>query len=370
MVFVMKKTAKPSKDTESLDLFSVLGGSAMPRTSASANAAALKNSLEEAIAAHETLVKESLRQEFSDKEEKFDEKTLLEGSEVGELLPQIAQATNPRPLSEISIVDLSLRDARSIMDVAVYRLSKKGIRANETTRYELSNGFVEVRSGPLGMATIWDYDIVIMMVSWLTEAFNSYRAGRYEKPGRDFEPTVNELLRFCDKGRRGGMQIERLLSSLDRLKQTEIVYDRKIGNRRHVGNSSLIEGYRLIYEDNTKKLVALKITVPIWVYDELEKNVRPNILKMSPDYFQIESGVDRFIYKLARSAAGESHAAWSFELIYKHSGIKGCFRKFSFILRELIKRNDLPEYFLELSRCEKGEMLTMTKRAISDLSND
>ena len=47
-----------------------------------------------------------------------------------------------------SLYDVGGRDNRSIMDVAVFRLSKRDKRAGEMIRYELPDGFVEVTAGP------------------------------------------------------------------------------------------------------------------------------------------------------------------------------------------------------------------------------
>src|SRR5690606_27641488 len=74
-----------------------------------------------------------------------------------------------------TLYDVSTRDSRSVMDVAVFRLSKKDKRAGELIRYDLPDGYVEVSAGAHGMASVWDYDIVLMLVSHLTEAMNRYR---------------------------------------------------------------------------------------------------------------------------------------------------------------------------------------------------
>ena len=86
------------------------------------------------------------------------------------------------------LYDVATKDSRSIMDVAVFRLSKRDRRAGEVIRYELPDGHVEVSSGPAGMASVWDYDLVLMAVSHLTESMNRYREGKGDKPGRVFRP--------------------------------------------------------------------------------------------------------------------------------------------------------------------------------------
>lgn len=82
-----------------------------------------------------------------------------------------------------SVYDVASKDSRTIMDVAVFRLSKKEKRAHDVILHQLPDGYVRVTSGPDGMASIWDYDIVLMAISHLTDAVNRHRAGRGPKPG-------------------------------------------------------------------------------------------------------------------------------------------------------------------------------------------
>lgn len=111
----------------------------------------------------------------------------------------------PIRLNVLKCYDISAKDGRVLMDVAVFRLSKKDKRLGDVLRYEMSDGFVEVSSGPNGMASVWDYDIVLMAISHLTEAMNHYRKHGGEKPGRVFTPHVSEILKFCRRTE-GGRQ--------------------------------------------------------------------------------------------------------------------------------------------------------------------
>ncbi|OTJ86934.1 replication initiator protein A, partial [Pseudomonas aeruginosa] len=114
-----------------------------------------------------------------------------------------------------TLSDVGNRDSRSIMDVAVFRLSKKEKRAGEVIHYTLPDGYVEVKSGPDGMASIWDYDIVLMLVSHLTESMNRYRECQGEKHGRSFRPHVSEIFK-CLRNGDGRKHIDDLEAALDR----------------------------------------------------------------------------------------------------------------------------------------------------------
>jgi plasmid replication initiation protein len=90
-----------------------------------------------------------------------------------------------------------------------------------------------------------------------------------------------------------------------------------------------------------------------------------------PEYFLIEPGIGRFLYRLARRAAGKARAKWSFQTIYERSGSTGDFKKFTFNLRRLIKANGLPEYTLAELAGKSGPLLVITHRdALPELPED
>ncbi|MCK9514243.1 MAG: replication initiator protein A [Pigmentiphaga sp.] len=268
-----------------------------------------------------------------------------------------------------TLYDVGTKDSRSVMDVAVFRLSKRDKRAGEMIRYDLPDGFVEVTAGPYGMASIWDYDLVLMMVSHLTEAMNRYREGRGEKPGRTYRPHVSDILKFCRRGD-GGKQSDEVENALDRLKGTTIKSVRESpatnGRRaiREVKAEGLISDYTVLSHTDTGKVASVEIEAPRWLYKEVTEGKRPDVLTVHPDYFLIDPGIGRFLYRLARRAAGKNEARWLFRTIYERSGSAGEFKKFCFTVRKLIAANDLPEYDLAEESGQAGPLLVMRYRGL------
>lgn len=264
------------------------------------------------------------------------------------------------------LYELGGRDNRSLMDVAVYRLSKTNKRAGEVIRYELPDGYIEVKAGPDGMASVWDYDIVVMMTSHLTEATNRYREGRGDKPGRTFRPHVSDILKFARRGD-GSRQVEEVEAALDRLKGTTVKnvrgYTEADGRKmRETEAESLISRYRVLSRTDTGRVSEVEIEAPQWIYDRIVEGKQPDVLTVHPDYFLIDPGIGRFVYRLARRAAGKGAARWSFQTIYERSGSTGTFKKFCQNLRKIIERDDLPEYQLREEPGQSGPQLVMTHR--------
>jgi plasmid replication initiation protein len=273
-----------------------------------------------------------------------------------------------------TLYDVGTKDSRSIMDVAVFRLSKKDKRIGEVIRYELPDGYVQVSAGAAGMASVWDYDLVLMAVSHLTEAMNRYREGRGDKPGRVFSPHVADILKFCRRSD-GGRQKDDLIDALIRLNTTHIAVERvkKSRNGRNVTVSegeALISRYKVITSTTTGKPGNVEIELPNWLYTEVVEAKNPDVLTVHPDFFLIEPGIGRFIYRLARRAAGKGQAKWSFQTVYERSGSTGTLKKFTFTVRKLIEANDMPEYDLIEEKGQDGPLLVMTYREREDLIID
>ena len=269
-----------------------------------------------------------------------------------------------------TLYDVGTKDSQSIMDVAVYRLSKTHTRAGDIIRYDLPDGHVQVSAGPAGMATVWDYDLVLMAVSHLTEAMNRYREGKGEKPGRVFRPHVAEILKFCRRSD-GGNQKDELVATFLRLNTTHIAMQRtkKVRNGKTV---TVSEGEALIsrYKISTNQLGKpehIEIELAEWMYREVVGGENPKVLTVHPDYFLIDKGIGRFVYRLARRAAGRSQAKWAFRTIYEHSGSSGTFKEFSRGLRSIIQADDLPEYALAEESGQTGPNLSMTYRGAGDV---
>lgn len=264
------------------------------------------------------------------------------------------------------LFDMGGRDSRSIMDVAPFRLSKRDKRAGEIIRYDLPDGYVEVSAGPYGMASVWDYDIVLMMISHLTEAMNRWRDGKGGKPSSAFTPPVADILKFCRRGD-GSRQVEELEAALDRLKGTTIKSSRDRvqpdgKTMREVEAEGLINNYRVVARTDTKRLSVVEIEAPKWIYREIVEGKTPEVLTVHPDYFLIDPGIGRFVYRLARRAAGKTDARWAFKTIYERSGSAGTFKEFTRTMRRIIEANDLPEYTLSEEAGKEGPILRMAHR--------
>lgn len=269
-----------------------------------------------------------------------------------------------------TVYDAPIKDDVNLMDVAPFSLSK---RANTgIIRYELKDSLITIEGGAeSGLATVFDYDIFLNMVSHLADEVQRYRRDdakglRPSLPPKTYRPSASHILKFCRRSD-GGKSYEDLEAALDRLSNTTIkVINLSNGRRRQVDSRPLITGYSVVSRTGANKIDLIEITIPDWVYLSVVNNERTvPLLTLHEDYFLISSGIGRFIYRLARKAAGQSEAIYSIREIYKRSGSSQEYRKFSYDLREFVTRTQafpMPDYDLTLQEGKDGPVLRMTRR--------
>jgi plasmid replication initiation protein len=185
-------------------------------------------------------------------------------------------------------------------------------------------------------------------------------------PGRTFQPHISEILKFCRRSD-GGRQYEEIEAALDRLKNTTLKVVRTKKGRggralRVAEAEGLLSNYKTTSYADNGRVQMVEIEIPNWIYREVVEAGNPDVLTMHPDFFLLEGGLERFVYRLARRAAGKTEARWTFATIYERSGSAGTFKEFSRLLRGIIEGNNLPEYALVEIAGQDGPVLVMTHR--------
>lgn len=275
-----------------------------------------------------------------------------------------------------TVYDAPLKDDVNLMDVAPFSLSKRANRG--VIKYELKDSLITIEGGAeSGLATVFDYDIFLNMVSYLAEEVQQYRRDeakglRPTVPPKVYRPSASHILKFCRRSN-GGKAYEDLEAALDRLANTTIkVVNLSGGKRRQVDSRPLISGYSVVSRTGANKIETVEITIPDWVYTSVVRNEKKlPLLTLNHDYFLISSAIGRFIYRLARKAAGRDEARYGLRELHKRSGSEQELRKFAYDLREFVKRTQafpLPDYDLSLEEGREEQMLYMRRRKDDELT--
>lgn len=270
-----------------------------------------------------------------------------------------------------TVYDAPLKDDVNLMDVAPFSLSKRA--SSRVIKYELKDSLITIEGGAeSGIATVFDYDIFLNMVSYLAEEVQQFRRDeakglRPTLPPKVYRPNASHILKFCRRSD-GGKSYEDLEAALDRLSNTTIkVVNLSGGKRRQVDSRPMIGGYSVVSRTGANKIDLIEITIPDWVYTSVVRNDKKlPLLTLHHDYFLISSALGRFIYRLARKAAGKTDAEYYFTEVYSRSSSEQEFRKFAYDLREFIGRTQafpMPDYDLSIVEGRDGPKLRMQYRA-------
>lgn len=252
------------------------------------------------------------------------------------------------------IGDVPFRDEREAMSAPLVALSK-----NKRTRIEWEGPsgqrVLVTASEEYGVATIWDYDVLLWAISQINEAVN---AGLAVSSTIEFHPY--NLLKAVGRDT-GGKGYGELKAALHRLRATGVAYEGPAlkGKRRKLGAFNLLTSFQ-IEENDEGHAKAARMELPMWLFEAVTKD--RDVLAISPKYFDLTSGLDRFLYRLSRRHVGKQ-AGWVFTFrdLHTRSGSAQRYGDFARDLRKAITRNALPEYSMREIEGANGPSLAFNR---------
>ncbi len=258
------------------------------------------------------------------------------------------------------------------MDIAVFGLGKKP--SFKSLRYDLKDAHIVVSgSFEYGMATIFDYDIFLFVISHLNAEMERIRKlVKYENidaylPSRTIKTSAYDILTFCKRST-GGRQYKALEKALERLKTTVISIKEKGSTYRRVGMFGLIDDFKFIKHKETGELIGLTISIANWAYDGIVRTAKPTILTTKEEYFELKKSYHKFLYRMALKVAGKGTAEYLLTTLYERSGGGKDFRFFKFDIKksiaELGESGKLIDYYIKTTGKARTEkiMFAYSKR--------
>jgi plasmid replication initiation protein len=236
------------------------------------------------------------------------------------------------------IIEFNPRDMMEVMEVPFLALSKNRIKP---IIYQSKDGRIKVKVSAHRehyVASIYDWDIILLLSSKLQEIINSDS----DIPPKTIIISRNQLLKAIHKhsGKANRKEIEQ---SLARLKFTGIETTIRNEDYRYKGGFGFLDSWGYTERKDIKEF---EITLSQWLYDGICK--KGSLLKVSPRYFDLTSGLKKFLYRTARKHVGNNDQ-WEFsiEKLYEKSGSEQIFRFFKRDLKKAVLDNDIPDYFVE-----------------------
>lgn len=268
----------------------------------------------------------------------------------------------------VSAFEPPLRDNRDVMEFPFLSLQKKRI---EPIAFKSPAVSLEVHSpAKFGIATIWDWDLIIFAASHLNDAIENSAAA---SPKIRFAP--HDALRQMRRST-GGKDYRELARAIRRLRVTTVItnirFDDGAGEERPF---SWLCDYA-IPKRYTRGMMTpeqpdgepdpsrpWEIELPPWLYKAVLR--QREILAVHPDYFDLTGGIERWLYRLARKAVPDKAdfpgISFRMETLFERSGLTGRLRQFRAKLEEISKAQTLPEYDVVISRDKRHELVTLIR---------
>ncbi len=251
------------------------------------------------------------------------------------------------------LFDYALKDDGASMEAPIFTLSTKPDLSLWEWRSRDGNKHVKVTPSVLGRATQYDKDILIFVVSQLTEGLNR---GREDAQNRTVRFTVHDFMITANRSI-GGRGYEMLKQAFERLAGTRITTDIKTGGQRVRQGFGVIDEWRIVEKSPLdERMIAVEVTLSRWLFNAVQAF---EVLTIHPDYFRLRSPLARRLYELARKHCGyQAQWAIGLPLLQEKAGSKSTLKEFRRAIRTIKADDSLPEYRLSLGFDDKVTFYT------------
>ncbi len=258
------------------------------------------------------------------------------------------------------LFDYAMKDDGVSMEAPIFTLATKPDLS--IWHWESKDGMRSVTVTPSvkGRATQFDKDVLIYVVSQMTEALNR---GRADAQNRTVRFTVYDYLVSTNKAI-NGRSYERLSDAFERLRGTTLKTNIKTGGQKTREIFGIIERAKIVEKSpDDERMVAIEITLSEWLFNAIQAH---EVLTIHRDYFRLRKPLERRLYELARKHCGHQ-TMWSIglELLQEKAGSKCTLREFRRMLREVVEADTLPNYRMVLDDTDKITFYIKDSRRLS-----
>jgi plasmid replication initiation protein len=248
------------------------------------------------------------------------------------------------------LFDYALKDDGVSMEAPIFTLATKPDLSVWEWKSRDQNRSITVTPSVLGRATQFDKDLLIYVVSQMTEALNQ---GRLDANIRTVHFKVYDYLVSTNK-LSGGKEYGRLQEALERLRGTSIKTNIKTGGQSVKEGFGIVDSWKIIEKSpDDERMIAVEITLSQWLFNAVQAH---EVLTINPDYFRLRKPIERRLYELARKHCGhQAKFSIALDLLQEKCGSKSSLKEFRRSLREIIQADTLPDYRMLLDE-EKDQV--------------
>lgn len=257
------------------------------------------------------------------------------------------------------LCDLPLRDQRECMERPFLSLSKN--RRMTPISYTSPDGTIWLQVDPhqsFGMATIWDWDIMIWAASQIREQIEHGR-----QPSRHILCQPYNLLKAIRRGT-SGRDYEELKAALNRLAGTVVQTNIRAKGKKKIATFHWLDSWTEVIDEQSGQSQGITITLSQWIWEGVLMD--SGVLSVAPEYFLLTGGLERWLYRVARKHGGMQDHGWGLSMpsLHEKSGSPMRLADFAKYVRKIVEADSLPEYHLSTFRNEAGdEMVWFIRRS-------
>jgi len=252
------------------------------------------------------------------------------------------------------VFDAAPKSDMASMEHPLFTLSTKPDMT--TRRYEHNGKWLEIKPSSIGLATVFDRDILIYCIS---QCMATLKEGKQVHKTMRF--AAHDLLKATnrDTSRRGYKLFK---EALDRLRNTGIETNITMGEEDELDGFGFIDKYRIVRQTRDGRMQAIEITLSDWLFDAISAK-GDQILTISRQYFQLRKPLERRLYEIARKHCGQK-SKWRCGLakLHKKSGSQSTLKEFRRMVKAIVEMNQvkkhIPDYSFELD----GDMFIVRPR--------
>jgi plasmid replication initiation protein len=287
---------------------------------------------------------EKITKRLREKEQKtipFEEEKVLEP------LPSKVKKTRKKNITEkkTEIIPSSINPIRDVIDLMEFPFVALSKKRRNPLIYESADGTRKVKitrhTGHF-LASIYDWDIILVVAGKMQEIINKGS----DIPHRTITIPRHELLKALHK-QVGKKEQKDLEKSLDRLQLTGISTTVNNKDYRHRAGFGFVDSWGYKERKNDREAQNIHITLSQWLYELC--CAQGALLKANVSYFDITSGLKKFLYRTARKHVGNNEDGWEFsiEKLYEKSGSESSLKLFKSKLKTAVSDNSIPDYSMK-----------------------
>ena len=253
------------------------------------------------------------------------------------------------------IFDATPKDDLASMEHPMFSLATQ---PDTTPRhYEHNGNSITITPSILGLATIWDKDILIYCISQLMAGIN-----RGREPSQVIHITAYDLLRSTNRPQ-GGSDYARLIAAFERLQGTNIKTNIVTNGEPVTEGFGFIDRWKVIERSpGDERMQSIEVKLSDWLYKAV---LGTELLTINKDYLRLRGGLERRIYEIARKHCG-NQSKWSvgIAILHKKTGARSTLKLFRNRLKKIIandaKHDVMPDYRMRYN--EKNDQITFHNR--------